>query len=180
MGLFQQLAGATFTYYGDEVGLASQSTISDSFYRLPIRWGEEDSHNCDVAKLGLYGVSASKIDEGLSYPYPDVQTQLNDPNSLLNYVKKANLLRIQFPEIARGDSTLVYNPSSPFAVIQRTYNNSTIYVAINASINTPMEIDYKQYGENVVEELCTKNKVQRKEKDSTIIVIPPQGIAIIK
>ena len=43
-----------------------------------------------------------------------------------------------------------------------------------------MEIDYKQYGENVVEELCTKNKVQRKEKDSTIIVIPPQGIAIIK
>lgn len=180
MGLFQQLAGATFTYYGDEVGLASQSTTSDSFYRLPIRWGEEDSHNCDVAKLGLYGVSASKIDEGLSYPYPDVQTQLNDPNSLLNYVKKANLLRIQFPEIARGDSTLVYNPSSPFAVIQRTYDNSTIYAAINASINTPMEIDYKQYGENVVEELCTKNKVQRKEKDSTIIVIPPQGIAIIK
>ena len=38
----------------------------------------------------------------------------------------------------------------------------------------------EQYGGNVVEELCTKNKVQRKEKDSTIIVIPPQGIAIIK
>jgi len=180
MGLFATLGGCTFTYYGDEMGMASQSTIADGWYRLPVRWGENDTHNVKVSKLSLYGVQESKIDDEMSYPHGTVEAQLANEDSLINFVKKANLIRLQFPELARGDAELVYNPSSPFAIIKRTYNGSSIYMALNSSITYPMEFDYSLYGEKVVGELCANGKVVRKSEGSTTIVVPTQGIAIIK
>ena len=176
LGLLQMMAGATFSYYGDEVGMASQKSNVDGFHRLPIRWGDE--YTCDISKLSLYGVNAKDIDEALAYPYADVATQLQDANSLLNYVSKANNLRLCFPEIIHGDSELVVDKSY-FGLIKRTYNNSSIYVALNASMSISEEFDYSEYGEKVVAELCPEGNLKYKVKGKSI-VIPPQSIAIIK
>ena len=178
LGLLQQLRGATFTYYGDEVGMASQSTTADGWYRLPIRWG--DSYTTDLTKLSLYGVSQKSLDERLSYPFGTVNDQKGDANSVLNYAKKANLIRLALPEIARGDFELVYAPNNQFVVIKRTYNNSSIYVAINASKSTPVTIDYTKYGTTPVAELCPSGNVTYEEQGSNNVIIPAQSIFIIK
>lgn len=177
MGLFQQLGGATFTYYGDEVGMASQSSTADGYYRLPIQWG--DDYTCQVDKMKISGVSSSSIDESKSYPYASVANQLADSDSLLNYVKKANLIRLEFPEIARGDTELVDSSSDKtYAVIKRTYNGSSIYVIINASYSNTLTIDYSSFASKVCAELCVSGNVKREAKDSTSIVIPTQSIVI--
>ena len=180
MGILAMLGGTTFTYYGDEVGLASQDTTADGWFRLPIRWGSEDTHNVNMDRLNLYGVTSSKLKEDMSYPHPDVATQLKDKNSLVNYVKKANLLRKQIPELSRGDSEEVFAPVSSFNITKRTYNNSSICVAINASKSEPYTIDYSLYGEKVIAELTTKDSVKLKSKGSKEIIIPAMSIVIIK
>ena len=178
LGLLQQLRGATFTYYGDEVGMASQNTSADGWYRLPIRWG--DSYTTNLDKLGLYGASTKNLKEDLSYPFGTVKDQQRDSNSVLNYAKKANLIRLALPEIARGDFELVYSPSNQFVVIKRTYNNSSIYVAINASKSASVTIDYTTYGSKPVAELCPTGHVTYEAEGSTNVIIPAQSIFIIK
>lgn len=177
MGLFQTLAGATFTYYGDEIGMSSQSTLADGWYRLPMDWGDE--YDTDVKKMNLYGVSPSKIDREMSYPFGNVTEQLADEDSLLNFVKKANRMRILYPELARGDAELVLEPATPYALIKRTYNNSSIYVAINASYSEDWNLDYSEYGETVVNALLARGGELKKNKDKTV-AIPAQSIVIIK
>ena len=176
MGLFQTLAGATFTYYGDEVGMASQSTLADGWYRLPMEWG--DSYTTNVNKMNLYGVNASKIDKAMSYPFGTVAEQLEDEESLLNFVKVANSMRILYPELAKGDAELVDNPATPFAVIKRTYNNSQLYMVVNASYSESWTVDYSEYGE-VVNALLSRGGELKKNKDKKVEV-PPQSIIFIK
>ena len=177
LGLLQQLKGATFTYYGDEVGMASQST-ADGWFRLPLRWG--DDYTTSLDKLGLYGASTKNLNESLSYPFATVKEQQADSNSILNYAKKANNIRLAFPEIARGSFELVYNPNNQFVIIKRTYNNSSIYVAINASKSTPYTIDYTEYGTKLAAELCPTGNVTYESQGSNNVVIPAQSILIIK
>jgi glycosidase len=180
LGLLQQLKGSTFTYYGDEVGMGSQGTDQDGFYRLPLRWG--DDYTTKIGKIGgLYGVGSEKdVDESLCYPHKTVAEQEKDSNSILNYAKKANLIRLQFPEIARGTFEEKYSEGSALAVIKRTYKGSTIHIAINASKTETKQIDYSLYGENVVAELCTSGNIRLTAVGETKINIPPQSIAIIR
>ena len=177
MGLFQTLAGATFTYYGDEIGMASQSTLADGWYRLPMDWG--DDHTTDVKKMSLYGVNANNIDHSLSYPFGTVAEQLADENSLLNAVKQANGLRLLYPELARGDAELIDNPSTPYALIKRTYNGSSLYMAVNASYSETWSLDYSAYGETVVNALLGRGGELVKNSTKTVD-IPPQSIVFIK
>lgn len=176
MGLFQTLAGATFTYYGDEIGMASQSTLADGWYRLPMEWG--DKYNTDVSKMSLYGVTPSKIDKEMSYPFGSVADQLADEESLINFVKKANGLRLLYPELARGDAELIENSMTPYAIIKRTYNGSSLYMAVNASYMETWSIDYTPYGE-VVNALLARGGDLMKNKDKTLD-IPPQSIVFFK
>lgn len=173
LGLLQQLKGATYTYYGDEMGLASQGGgTGDAFFRLPVKWG--DDYTCTVQS------TKSTVDETLCYPFKDVKSQLKDKNSILNYVKKANLIRLAFPEIAKGDFEQVYSPDASFCVIKRTYEGSTIYVAINASKTKNVTFDFTEYGEKVVAELCPTSYVKQNNKKVKVIEMPTQSIAIIK
>ena len=177
MGLFQTLAGATFTYYGDEIGMSSQSTLADGWYRLPMDWG--DKYNTDVKKMSLYGVTASAINRELSYPFGTVAEQLEDKDSLLNFVKYANSLRILYPELARGDAELILSPSTPFALVKRTYQDSSLYMAVNASYSESWNLNYSDYGETVVNALLARGGDLKKNKDKTV-TIPPQSIVFIK
>ena len=114
----------------------------------------------------------------MSYPFGTVAEQLEDEESLLNFVKVANSMRILYPELAKGDAELVDNPATPFAVIKRTYNNSQLYMVVNASYSESWTVDYSEYGE-VVNALLSRGGELKKNKDKKVEV-PPQSIIFIK
>lgn len=173
-GVLQVLSGTTFTYYGDEIGMAVSSggVNNDPNKRQPMDWG--DDYTCDNPP----GTISYEWEE--SYPYPSVKDQLEDPNSILNYVKKVNLLRRQFPQIARGDMEVVYtNEFNSIVVMKRTFNEKSIYVVVNASASNEGSVDLSFAGTklSLVAEVAVDGNAKMK---NNTIVIPAQGIAVVK
>ena len=171
-GVLALLNGTTFTYYGDEMGLAVPSGTNgqDEDKRLPIDFGDE--YTCEPVS------NHSDYTYDDIYPYGSVKDQLKNKNSLVNYVKKANLLRKQFLEIARGEFSEVYtSQDETFSVVSKTYNNHTIYILLNASISKSFDYDFSELG-NVkpLQELCCKGSCKLK---NNVITVPFKGIAIL-
>ena len=134
------MPGVIFNYYGDEVGQAVPiNKNGDPDIRLHVEWG--DSY---VTKDPLGAVD---YDHDKTYPYPDVATQLKDENSILSHVRRVNKLRRQFPQIARGQNELIDKVAdeanrSNIALISKKTENSTIYLAINASAEREYDYDF--------------------------------------
>lgn len=173
-GILQLLKGTTTVYYGDEIGMAvsSNATNNDPNKRLPIDWGDE--YNCKNPE----GTIAFKYED--CYPYGSVKEQQKDSNSLNNYVKKANLLRKEFKSLARGDyEKIELNMSRNVGLIKRSYEDETIWVAINASINDSATIDLSVINTSIsiADELCVSGNAKLK---SNKLTIPAQGIVILK
>lgn len=171
-GLLSMLNGTTFTYYGDEIAL-NGSVPSDSNVRTYMNWDKGEFEG----KCNTY---LPKTD---SYLAPSVREQLSDTNSVLNYYKKANLLRNQNEEIARGNilESSMDIEDSKITVINKEYQDSTISIVINFSSLEYQTYDFSNTSFNeVVGQLTTDNRMYIGKLDNKKIVIPPQGIALLK
>ena len=121
---------------------ASQETgqnIIDDDYR---NWYEIFVYSfCDSNGVGMLWTSPEETTTPppgatkTEYPLPSVEEQLADENSLLNFYRSAMELRNRFPEIARGSSQLIDSGSGDVCLILRTWQDSSILIAINPSEN---------------------------------------------
>lgn len=93
--LYMLAPGNTFTYYGEEIGIEAESTTSDAYYRTAMIWDNDDLP--DITFSGAPSVSENELG--------GVKQQLAQEHSLLNTYRKLIKLRMQNPEIARGDIT---------------------------------------------------------------------------
>ena len=175
-GLLAMMNGTLFSYYGDEVGLFGTNKGAnnvDQNVRIPIKWGDFTNLDCSM----ISGVTNSV------YPYPTVQEQIEDSNSILNYYKQILLLRNQNPEIARGEIELIekVNDTNKYLLISKTYNGSKIGILINFSSNTNLNIDYRTYGFSKVVGFSVINSSQYvgEQRDGSIL-LPPYSIVILK
>jgi len=176
-GLLQMMNGCTYSYYGDEVGMTvytGTSDIKDEDKRLPLPWG--DKYQCKPVK------GSTAVEDSEKYPYGTIATQQKDSNSILNYVKKANRIRLENIEIARGSCELVYeSDDESLCVTRRTFDTKSVYVAINCSSTSEKKYNFSNIGgDKVVGQLVTSSYIKQANKDIKEITIPPQGIAIIR
>lgn len=138
-GLMAMCYGATFGYYGDEVGMvvlasSGENSYKDEDRRQPMPWG--DSYTCKPVKGSTAGTDDKK------YPLGTVADQLNDKDSLLNYVKKANALRRSFPQIASNVAKEVFvNRDRNLCVVSKGEGDSLVYIVWNASTTKELTFD---------------------------------------
>ena len=90
------MGGNAFVYYGEELGMKGSG--KDENKRAPMQWTSENSGSADTAIM----CDGPKDMEKFEMPYPPLDEQALDPNSIYNYYKKAIRLRNTFPVIARG------------------------------------------------------------------------------
>ena len=135
-GLLSLMKGATFAYYGDEIGMLSPGE-DDPCKRVSFLWDTMDSTGY-VTKQPEY----KYVTEEQYYYFGSSKKQLEDQNSITNYYKYANYIRNANPEIARGTTANYdYTEQSPLvSVFQRTYNDSTVTIVINLSYDTPVTL----------------------------------------
>lgn len=126
-GSFATISGNTFTYYGDEVGIQQKQGVSndkvDPSKRTHMPWG--DGMECNDP--------ASDVES--TYLFGSVKDQLADKKSLVNYVKRANQIRLALPEIAEG--TIVGNSDledpSNILTIDKKLGKKTVRIVYNIS-----------------------------------------------
>lgn len=127
-GLLGMMNGNVFAYYGDEIGMIASGITGqdhkDKAYRIAMLWDKDKSKGFCKDPEGVYNTE---------YIYPSVEEQLEDKNSILNYYKKVNYLRNNYPIIAKGEVEVIYS-SSGAGIIKKTLNGESIYIAINFSL----------------------------------------------
>lgn len=159
-GLVNMLGGATFTYYGEEIGMVGSG--DDPNKRLAMYWNDGD--------MTAQPPGTTQIE----YAYPCADYQLADESSLLNYVKAINQLKLAVPAIARGKSEFVLEDSFQ-CVIKRVWNEQICYIAINFSTTEAMEYVCES-GFSLAGSLTVS--VDNVQTDGETAVIPPYGIAV--
>lgn len=93
--LYMLSPGNSFTYYGEEIGIEADNSNNDTYYRTAMIW---DSENLPE----IYANGVGYVPE---HELGGVKQQLPDQDSLLNTYRNLVRLRLQNPELVRGDIT---------------------------------------------------------------------------
>ena len=128
-GLLSLMSGSPFVYYGEEIGMISTSDGSDPYKRIAMKWSDKSVYE-GWCYTSPQGIAVTKD----NYYYPSVEAQLQDPSSILNYYKASLNMRNANPQIARGELSIrdeYYSQTKYICVMQRTWNGSTVTIAVN-------------------------------------------------
>lgn len=164
------MPGAPFIYYGDEIGMryvegliSVEGGYERTGSRSPMQW--DGSKNA-----GFSGADTLYIKQDDSPDRPNVEAQINDPNSLLNEVRKLIRIRQAHPALqSRGDIEFIFAEKNtyPLAYVRKG-SDEKILVIINPA---DRQVSFKC-------ELLPKKKIYEfggevNAKDGEICV-PPQ------
>lgn len=133
-GLLLSMSGSPFVYYGEEIGMQSKGT-KDENKRLSIPWKD----------VTIETRGPKDADSGIEQKLGTVEDQLLDPLSVLNYYKRALLIRNQNPEIARGKTTVFEEfTEGNHAFISREYEGTEIGILFNNSKDETYSFDLSE------------------------------------
>ena len=159
-GLLGTLNGRVFTYYGDEVGMVGSG--DDPNKRLAMPWADGDMTDQPP------GVTS------VEYPYPAVDAQLEDPDSLLNYVRAVNEARLRFPAIAEGANTFLLAEGN-LCLMKREAGEQTCLIAVNFSKKDAEQTDVGRC--TIAADLEAGEGTAA--LDGTTLTLPPCGICVL-
>ena len=176
-GLLAMMNGAMFTYYGDEIGMTG-TVKPDENVRTFFPWEP------NVPGLCQNPANTSKC----KYEHGYLSDQIDNPNSIYNYSKKALFLRNQHPAIARGEileSSTCFddwdNDTYHYTVIDKKFEGVNTGILINFSPTNSIDINLSEFGYSEVKgQLCAVDDTKITQLSETKINIPPYGIAILK
>ena len=164
------MSGSSFTYYGEEIGMAGAG--SDPNKRAPMYWS-------DFAGAAGLCTGPAEMEE-ITQTYGSVEAQQKDKFSLYWYYRKALHLKNVYPEIARGLVEAVEVEDGDVCAIKKTYNGETIYLLFNLkdeATTVTLSKDKHSY-EKLVDSLeIDENKVTM---EGETVKLPAYGVAVIK
>ncbi len=133
MSLLFAMPGTPIVYYGDEIGMGDNIYLGDrNGVRTPMQWTADRNAGFSRAnpqRLFLPVV----IDPPYSYESLNVETQRDDPHSLLWWMRQAISLRKQHPAFGRGTLTFLYPSNRKVLAFIREYEDERILVVSNLS-----------------------------------------------
>ncbi len=127
------LIGSPFLYYGDELGMGDLITLPDrAGVRTPMQWDDGPNAGFSAAPAGrLY---APVIDASVyGYRQVNVRRQRADPDSLLNWLRRALRIRRRHPAFGRGSLDLLLPENRAILAYLRRYGEETLLLVHNLS-----------------------------------------------
>ena len=162
--------GSPFIYYGEEIGIKGSrgGANTDANRRLAMRWGDGDT---------IANPSEATYKEKLQINGTVVDHLANEL-SLANHYKKLIMIRKAHPEIARGEYTSINTNIPETGGFISTYNNSTVGVFHNVSVNQ-IEIDLSSLSLSFNKLNAFAGNKGATLKDN-ILIIPAQTTVVLR
>jgi maltose alpha-D-glucosyltransferase/alpha-amylase len=123
--------GSPFLYYGDEIGMGDNIWLEDrDGLRTPMQW--DRGPNAGFSTASREALTDPVIEEGTyGYQQVNVQAQVADPNSLLNWIKRVLRIRKQHPAFGRGQLVLLEPENRAILAYVREYRDESILLLHN-------------------------------------------------
>lgn len=125
--------GTPLIYYGDEIGMGDNFYLGDrNGVRTPMQWSADRNAGFSRANPQRLYLPVN-IDPEYHYEAINVETQQNNPDSLLWWMKRLIGLRKRFKAFGRGSIEFLYPENRKVLAFTRRYEGQTVLVVANLS-----------------------------------------------
>jgi maltose alpha-D-glucosyltransferase/alpha-amylase len=157
--LLFSLPGSPVIYYGDEIGMGDNIYLGDrNGMRTPMQWNDDRNAGFSVAnpqRLFLPVIS----DPTFRYEAVNVDSQLNNPASLLWWMKLLIATRKQLQAFSRGSIRFLEPVNSKVLAFLRLQAQEQLLVVVNLSRHSQsVELDLSAYAGVQPVEIFSQNK----------------------
>jgi maltose alpha-D-glucosyltransferase/alpha-amylase len=145
-GLLFSLPGTPVIYYGDEIGMGDNIYLGDrNGVRTPMQWSSDRNAGFSRANPQRLYLPVI-IDPEYHYEAVNVDAQLNNPNSLLWWMKRLIAQRKQHKAFGRGSLEFLHPENRRVLAFLRKYETEIILVVANLSrFPQYVELDLSAY-----------------------------------
>jgi len=152
--LLLSMPGSPILYYGDEIGMGDNIYLGDrDGVRTPMQWRPERNggfSRADPQRLYLQPI----MDPIYGYEAVNVESQMRDPSSLLQWTRRMLGVRSGFHAFGRGRLTFLKPGNRKILAYLREYGDEIILCVANLARNPePVELDLARYKGRVPIEL---------------------------
>ncbi|MDQ6773606.1 MAG: maltose alpha-D-glucosyltransferase [Candidatus Dormibacteraeota bacterium] len=132
-GLLFSLPGTPVIYYGDEIGMGDNIHLGDRHgVRTPMQWSAD--RNAGFSRADRQQVYAPVItDAEYHYESVNVEAQDENPQSLLNWMRRLIALRRRYPAFGRGTIEFLQPENRHVLAFVRHFEAERILVVANLS-----------------------------------------------
>ncbi len=157
--LLFSLPGTPVIYYGDEIGMGDNYYLGDrDGVRTPMQWSPDRNAGfslCNPQQLFLPVI----IDPEYHYEAVSVETQSQNPSSLLWWMRRMIDLRKRFKAFSRGSFEFVTPDNPKVLAFVRSHGDETVLVMINLSrFSQAVEISAPRFAGFSPEDLFSRNR----------------------
>lgn len=132
-GLLLSLPGTPVIYYGDEIGMGDNIYLGDrNGVRTPMQWSIDRNAGFSPANAQRLYLPVI-IDPEYHYEALNVETQQNNPHSLLWWMKRLIALRQRHRAFGRGTFDFLLPENRKVLAFVRRYEDEAILVVVNLS-----------------------------------------------
>ena len=158
-GLLFSLPGTPVVYYGDEIGMGDNVYLGDrNGVRTPMQWSADRNAGFSRANPQRLYLPVN-IDPEYHYEAVNVETQQNNPHSLVWWMKRMIAQRKQFRAFGRGTLEFLYPSNRKVLAFVRQFEDEKILVVANLSRFTQAaEIDLSKHVGTVPVEVFGRNR----------------------
>ena len=156
--LLFSLPGTPVLYYGDEIGMGDNFYLGDrNGVRTPMQWsGDRNAGFSRANPQRLY--LPAIIDPEYHYEAINVETQLNNPHSLLWWTKRLLALRKHSKAMGRGALEFLYPENRRILAFVRSWDDERVLVVANLSrFAQCFDLDLSKYQGMAVRETFGKS-----------------------
>ena len=152
--LLLTMPGSPILYYGDEIGMGDNIYLGDrDGVRTPMQWRPERNagfSRADPQRLYLPPI----MDAIYGYEAVNVEAQLREPASLLNWTRRLLQVRKGFRSFGRGKLTFLRPGNRKILAYLREYGDEVVLCVANLARNAqPVELDLSRFKTRVPVEL---------------------------
>lgn len=131
--LLLSMPGTPIVYYGDELGMGDNYYLGDrDGVRTPMQWSLD--RNAGFSRANPQQLFLPVIQDPIyGYQAVNVESQQNDPSSLLNWTRRIISVRKQHPAFGRGTMRLLYPLNRRVLAYVREHEGDRILCVANLS-----------------------------------------------